>query len=72
MDDADLGTLTPQGERWKLSFTRRLPHPPTKVWRAVTEAEHLAAWFPQQIVGERRAGARLQFVGEMGDPFDGG
>ena len=32
------------------------------MWRAVTEPEHLAAWFPQAIEGERRAGARLRFV----------
>jgi DNA-binding MarR family transcriptional regulator len=29
-----------------------------KVWRAVTEAEHLAVWYPQEIVGERKACAR--------------
>jgi uncharacterized protein YndB with AHSA1/START domain len=57
MDDAELGTLTRQGDRWMLTFTRRLAHPREKVWRAVTEPEHLAAWYPQEIVGERRAGA---------------
>ena len=71
MDDADLGTLAKQGDRWRLTFTRRLPHPPAKVWRAVTEPEHLATWFPQQIVGERRAGAALRFVTDGGDGFDG-
>ena len=55
MDDAELGTLTRQGDRWMLTFTRRLAHPREKVWRAVTEPEHLAAWYPQEIVGERRA-----------------
>lgn len=71
MDHADLGTLAQQGDHWTLTFTRRLQHPPAKVWRAVTEAEHLAAWFPQEIVGERRAGATLRFVGAGGDGFDG-
>jgi uncharacterized protein YndB with AHSA1/START domain len=71
MDDADLGTLAQEGGRWTLSFTRRLHHPPEKVWRAVTEPEHLAAWFPQEIVGERRAGARLRFVSSGTDAFDG-
>jgi hypothetical protein len=52
MDDAELGTLTRQGDRWVLTFTRRLAHPREKVWRAVTEPEHLSAWYPQQIVGE--------------------
>src|ERR1700730_9036268 len=71
MDDADLGTLSQQGDRWRLTFTRRLPHPPEKVWRAVTEPEHLAVWFPQQIVGDRRPGAPLRFVSSAGDGFDG-
>ena len=66
MDDTDLGTLTRQGDRWMLIFTRRLAHPREKVWRAVTEPEHLAAWYPQEIVGERRAGAPLRFVGPAG------
>jgi uncharacterized protein YndB with AHSA1/START domain len=67
----DLGTLTQHGDGWQLTFTRRLPHPPEKVWRAVTEPEHLAVWFPQQIVGERRAGAQLRFVGDGGVDFEG-
>lgn len=70
MDDG-LGTLAHDGDRWTLTFTRRLPHPPGKVWRAVTEPEHLAAWFPQEIVGDRRAGAALRFVMSGGDEFSG-
>jgi uncharacterized protein YndB with AHSA1/START domain len=61
MDQTGLGTLSHQGDRWTLSFTRRLAHPREKVWRAVTEPEHLKAWYPQEIVGECRAG----------DGFDG-
>src|SRR5436309_5021572 len=48
--------------RWQLRFTRKLAHPPEKVWRALTEPAHLRAWFPSDIEGERRAGAPLQFV----------
>lgn len=40
------------------------------MWRAVTEPEHQAVWFPQQIVGERRAGAPLRFVTSV-DPDEG-
>jgi uncharacterized protein YndB with AHSA1/START domain len=47
---------------WRLRFTRTLPHPPEKVWRAVTEPEHLARWFPTTIEGERAAGAPLRFA----------
>lgn len=73
MDETGLGALARQGERWTLTFTRKLAHPREKVWRAVTEPEHLAVWYPQEIVGERRAGAPLRFVtpGGGGDGFDG-
>jgi uncharacterized protein YndB with AHSA1/START domain len=71
MTQADLGTLTASGEQWSVTFTRRLAHPQEKVWRAVTEPEHLAAWFPQEIVGERKAGAPLRFISSAGDGFDG-
>jgi uncharacterized protein YndB with AHSA1/START domain len=56
-----LGQLEPAGDRWQLRFTRHLPHPIDKVWRAVTEPEHLLAWFPTTIDGERAAGADLTF-----------
>jgi len=71
MEDADLGTLTREADRFVPTFTRRLAHPPEVVWRAITEAEHLAAWFPQEIVGERRAGARLRFDSSTHESFDG-
>ena len=46
------GTLehTPGGPR--LRFTRRLAHPPERVWRAITEPGELAAWFPDAIAVE--------------------
>lgn len=56
------GTLEQKDGRWSLRFERRLPHPPDKVWRALVEPEHLAAWFPSSIEGERAAGAPLRFV----------
>jgi uncharacterized protein YndB with AHSA1/START domain len=47
---------------WQLRFTRTLSHPVEKVWRAITEPEHLAHWFPTTIDGERSAGAPLRFA----------
>ncbi len=47
--------------RWQLRFTRTLAHPQDKVWRAITEPEHLRHWFPTTIEGERAAGATLRF-----------
>jgi uncharacterized protein YndB with AHSA1/START domain len=58
--DAD-GILEPVGDRWRIRFTRRLAHHPDKVWRALTEDEHIAAWFPSTIEGERAVGAPLRF-----------
>ena len=51
----------------------RWPHPPEKVWRALTEPEHLAAWFPSDIEGDREVGAKLRFVFRNGEgpPSDG-
>jgi uncharacterized protein YndB with AHSA1/START domain len=71
MTDTDLGTLTRHGDDWQVRFTRRLPQPLEKVWRAVTEPEHLKVWFPDEIVGERRAGAPLKFVNDRMDSFEG-
>jgi uncharacterized protein YndB with AHSA1/START domain len=64
------GVLEPAGDRWHLRFSRRLAHPPDKVWRAITEPEFLQAWFPQRIVGEWAVGRPLKFVSEGGD-FEG-
>jgi uncharacterized protein YndB with AHSA1/START domain len=55
------GQLEEIGGNWRLRFERRLPHPPEKVWRALTEPEHLEAWFPTTIEGELEVGAALRF-----------
>jgi uncharacterized protein YndB with AHSA1/START domain len=44
-------------------FRRQFPHPPEKVWRALTQAEHLDAWFPTTIEGDLSApGTTLRFA----------
>jgi uncharacterized protein YndB with AHSA1/START domain len=48
--------------RWQLRFVRELSHAPEKVWRALVEPQHLAAWMPARMEGERREGAPLRFV----------
>ncbi|HEY0486708.1 MAG TPA: SRPBCC family protein [Mycobacteriales bacterium] len=57
-----LGRLEHDGGRWRLRFTRRLPAPPERVWRSLTEPRELRAWFPAEIEGQRAAGAPLRFV----------
>jgi hypothetical protein len=51
-----------RGGNWQLRFERRLGHPVETVWPAVTEPEHLDAWFPTTIDGLRSAGARLRLT----------
>jgi uncharacterized protein YndB with AHSA1/START domain len=58
---------------WQLRFKRMLPQPPERVWRAISEPEHLANWFPTTIEGERVAGVPLRFSFPEGQapPFEG-
>src|SRR6266571_1252313 len=32
------------GEKWTLVLVRELSHPPAKVWKALTDPEHLREW----------------------------
>src|ERR1700730_7336621 len=61
------GQLDRSGDRLQLRVTRRLRHPPEKIWRPLTEPAHLAAWFPTDIDGERAAGAALRFAFRHGE-----
>lgn len=65
------GILEPAGDSWRLRFSRELAHPADVVWRALTEPEQLAAWFPQHVSGEWRVGARLHFGSQLVPDFDG-
>ena len=56
-----MGALERTSDGVSIRYERLLPHPVAKVWRALTEDEHLAAWFPTTMEGERRAGAPLRF-----------
>ena len=69
----DLGVLERAGDEVTIRFTRRLRHPIAKVWRALTQAEHLAAWFPTTVEGDLTPGAKLHYnFREMNLPgFDG-
>jgi uncharacterized protein YndB with AHSA1/START domain len=68
------GTVDELGDgRWCLRFSRTFAHPVERVWRAITEPEHLVAWFPTTIEGDRTPGAPLHFTfpGGQAPSFDG-
>jgi uncharacterized protein YndB with AHSA1/START domain len=60
MTDHDAGTVERGDDGYVVRFERQLHHPREKVWRAITESDHLAHWMPCDIVGERRAGASIE------------
>ncbi|GAA3937675.1 SRPBCC family protein [Actinoplanes auranticolor] len=39
-------SVAADGDRWTLIFVRVLPHPPEKVWAALTDPERLSQWAP--------------------------
>ena len=54
-------------------FERRYPHPVEHVWRAVTEPDQLAHWFPNTVEVDLREGGHMHFTfpgGEM-EPIEG-
>ena len=56
------------GDRSVLRMERRYPHPPAKVWRAVTTPEHLAAWFPSKVTLDLRVDGEVRFTGDPNLP----
>jgi uncharacterized protein YndB with AHSA1/START domain len=48
--------------RPRLTFARRFPQPPLRVWPALVEPAALATWFPTTVEGERRTGSALRFT----------
>src|SRR6266568_117008 len=61
------------GGQWRLRFTRDLAHPQDKVWRAITEPDHMQAWFPQHVSGDWVVGGPLTFSSpeQRGPDFTG-
>jgi uncharacterized protein YndB with AHSA1/START domain len=39
-------SIQKDGEKWTLVLVRDLAHPPERVWKALTEPEHLRQWAP--------------------------
>lgn len=54
---------------WQLRFERRYAHPPAKVWRALTDPEHLSAWYPFPVAElDLRLGGLIRFREPGGTP----
>ncbi|WP_327238078.1 SRPBCC family protein [Streptomyces sp. NBC_01317] len=53
-------TTTDDG-RSVLRMERRLPHPPERVWAAITEPASLGQWFPAEVSVEPRLGGAMTF-----------
>ncbi len=51
-----------------VQIERRYPHPIEKVWRAVTEPEHLGQWFPSPVEVDLRPGGKMRFSAFAEDP----
>ena len=54
-------------------FERRYPHSVDRVWRAVTEPDQLAHWFPSAVEVDLREGGEMTFTfpGGETEPMDG-
>jgi uncharacterized protein YndB with AHSA1/START domain len=59
--DDTFGELGGGDDRPVVRFRRQFAQKPETVWRALTEPEHLEAWSPTTIEGERATGAELRF-----------
>src|ERR1700678_768448 len=55
------GTLHTQNGRFGLRFERPLAHPAGKIWQALTDAEALHHWFPQDVTADLRPGGKMLF-----------
>lgn len=57
-------TLSTEDGRPTLRIERRLRHAPDKVWRAITEPEHLSKWYPfRAVTMDLRLGGAIHFEG---------
>jgi uncharacterized protein YndB with AHSA1/START domain len=65
-------TLSSVDGRAALRMERRLAHPPEKVWRALTEPDHLNQWYPFRVTElELRVGGRIAFDDGSGTTVEG-
>lgn len=60
----DRGTFVDFDGRPGVRFERTYPHPPERVWTAITEPGELAHWFPSAVSLEPRVGGAVTFTAD--------
>lgn len=60
----DRGTLVDHDGRPAVRFRRAYPHPPERVWSAITEPGELERWFPASVSMEHHVGGAVEFTGD--------
>jgi predicted 3-demethylubiquinone-9 3-methyltransferase (glyoxalase superfamily)/uncharacterized protein YndB with AHSA1/START domain len=55
-----------------LRFERVLHHPPSRVWRALTEEDELRRWHPSPFTLDARAGGAVHYLSTDGETFGDG
>lgn len=55
-------TLRTVDGRSVLRVERRFRHPREKVWRALTQSDHLGQWFPSDVEMEEKVGGAVRFT----------
>ncbi len=54
-----LGTVSRDGDGYRLEYERHIAHPPERVWAALTEPGEVAGWLAAMEVGDLAVGAEL-------------
>jgi uncharacterized protein YndB with AHSA1/START domain len=57
----DRGTFVDVDGRPAVRFQRTYPHPPERIWSAITDPGELAHWFPSRVSLEPRVGGAIEF-----------
>ncbi len=65
---ANLARIQKDGEKWTLVLVRQLRHPPTTVWRALTDPAQLREWAPFDADGNMGIAGNTVKLNTVGTP----
>lgn len=60
-DTGEAGSVVVDGDKARLTFRRRLSHPPEVVWKALTDPSQLSGWYMTKAIIDGRAGGTIDF-----------